>query len=106
MRAGCASRVRAHGLPSSLDAHADPYDLERFVRAQEHDYARAIGELRSGRKRSHWMWYIFPQFRGLAFSAMSERYAIGSVDEAKAFLRHPVLGPRLAECANAMLADR
>jgi uncharacterized protein (DUF1810 family) len=83
---------------------ADPCDLERFVRAQRHDYSRALGELRSGEKRSHWMWYIFPQFRGLGFSSMSQRYAIGSVDEAKAFLRHPVLGPRLAECANAVLA--
>jgi uncharacterized protein (DUF1810 family) len=83
---------------------ADPFDLERFVRAQQHDYARALAELGSGRKRSHWMWYIFPQFRGLGFSSMSQRYAIGSVDEAKAFLRHPVLGPRLTECANAMLA--
>lgn len=83
---------------------ADPYDLERFVRAQQHDYARALGELRNGRKRSHWMWYIFPQFRGLGFSSMSQRYAVGCVDEAKAYLRHPILGPRLTECANAMLA--
>ena len=83
---------------------ADPYDLERFVRAQQHDYARALAELKGGRKRSHWMWYIFPQFRGLGFSSMSQRYAIGSIDEAKAFLRHPVLGPRLTECANALLA--
>jgi uncharacterized protein (DUF1810 family) len=83
---------------------ADPFDLDRFVRAQQYDYARALGELRNGRKRSHWMWYIFPQFRGLGFSSMSQRYAIGSVDEAKAFLRHPVLGPRLTECANALLA--
>ena len=81
----------------------DPYDLQRFVSAQQHDYVRALGELRSGRKRSHWMWYILPQFRGLGFSAMSQRYAIGSVDEAKAYLRHPVLGPRLTECANALL---
>ena len=83
---------------------ADPYDLDRFVRAQEHDYARALAELRSGRKRSHWMWYIFPQFRGLGFSSTSQRYAIHSLDEARAFLEHPILGPRLRECANAMLA--
>jgi uncharacterized protein (DUF1810 family) len=82
----------------------DPYDLERFVRAQERDYLRALAELRSGRKRSHWMWYVFPQVRGLGFSAMSQRYAIASIDEAQAFLRHPVLGPRLRECANALLA--
>jgi uncharacterized protein (DUF1810 family) len=83
---------------------SDPYDLERFVRAQEHDYPSALRELRSGQKRSHWMWYIFPQYRGLGFSATSRRYAIGSVGEAQAFLRHPVLGPRLRECANAVLA--
>jgi uncharacterized protein (DUF1810 family) len=83
---------------------ADPFDLERFVRAQERDYLDALAELRSGRKRSHWMWYVFPQFRGLGFSAMSRRYAIGSVDEAQAFLRHPVLGPRLRESAAALLA--
>ena len=89
---------------SETQQEADPYDLERFVRVQQHDYARALAELRNGRKRSHWMWYIFPQFRGLGFSSMSQRYAIGSIDEAKAFLRHPVLGPRLTECANALLA--
>ena len=82
----------------------DPYDLNRFVEAQEPDYATALSEIRAGRKRSHWMWYIFPQFDGLAFSAMSKQYAIKSRDEAEAYLRHPVLGPRLAECTQAALA--
>ena len=82
----------------------DPYDLSRFVRAQEHNYEQALAEIRSGRKRSHWMWYVFPQFDGLGFSAMSRRYAIKSVEEARAYLGHPVLGPRLMECVEAALA--
>jgi uncharacterized protein (DUF1810 family) len=82
---------------------ADPHDLNRFVLAQEHDYARALAEIKSGRKRSHWMWYIFPQIDGLGFSSMSQRYAIKSLAEAKAYLSHPVLGPRLRECAEAAL---
>jgi uncharacterized protein (DUF1810 family) len=81
----------------------DPYDLDRFVRAQTDDYARALAEIRSGRKRSHWMWYIFPQIDGLGFSAMSKRYAIGGLAEAEAYLSHPVLGPRLRDCAEAAL---
>ena len=81
----------------------DPYDLRRFVRAQTDDYQRALAEIVSGRKRSHWMWYVFPQFDGLAFSATSKRYAIKSVAEAQAYLAHPVLGPRLLECAEAVV---
>ncbi len=81
----------------------DPYDLDRFVQAQKGDYARALSEIGSGRKRSHWMWYIFPQYEGLGFSPTSQRYAIKSVKEAEAYLEHPVLGPRLAECAAAAL---
>lgn len=81
----------------------DPYDLSRFVRAQEGDYERALSEIRAGRKRSHWMWYIFPQFEGLGSSATSRQYAIRSVQEAEAYLRHPVLGPRLLQCAEAAL---
>jgi uncharacterized protein (DUF1810 family) len=77
------------------------FDLARFVQAQEHDYERALSEIRSGRKRSHWMWYIFPQFDGLGFSSTSKRYAIKSVAEAEAYLRHPVLGPRLLESCEA-----
>lgn len=81
----------------------DSYDLSRFVKAQEGDYERALSEIRSGRKRSHWMWYIFPQFEGLGFSPTSRRYAIKSPQEARAYLSHPVLGPRLVECAEAVL---
>lgn len=81
----------------------DPYDLNRFVQAQEKDYERALSEVKSGRKRSHWMWYIFPQFDGLGFSPTSKRYAIKSVAEAKAYLNHPILGPRLTECVEAAL---
>ena len=81
----------------------DPYDLRRFVDAQTGDYARALAELQSGRKRTHWMWYIFPQLDGLAFSATSKRYAIKSVEEAKAYLTHPILGPRLQQSAEAVL---
>jgi uncharacterized protein (DUF1810 family) len=81
----------------------DPYHLARFVKAQEESYAQALSEIRSGRKRSHWMWYIFPQFDGLGFSDTSRRYAIKSVAEAEAYLQHPILGPRLLEIARATL---
>ncbi|MBD2119412.1 DUF1810 domain-containing protein [Trichocoleus sp. FACHB-262] len=81
----------------------DPYDLNRFVQAQERDYERALSEVKNGRKRSHWMWYIFPQFDGLGFSATSKQYAIKSVAEAKAYLSHPILGPRLIACGEAAL---
>jgi uncharacterized protein (DUF1810 family) len=76
-------------------------ELERFVLAQEDagTYERAVGELRAGRKRTHWMWFVFPQVAGLGESAMSRRYAIASIDEARAYLDHPVLGKRLLECA-------
>jgi uncharacterized protein (DUF1810 family) len=80
----------------------DPYDLERFVQAQ-HDYAQALSEIRQGRKQSHWMWYIFPQFEGLGISATSRQYAVKSIAEAKAYLAHPLLGRRLTECAEAVL---
>jgi uncharacterized protein (DUF1810 family) len=75
----------------------DPYDLERFVLAQDEVYARVLGELRDGRKRSHWMWFVFPQIQGLGDSAMAQRFAISSLAEAEAYLRHPVLGERLRE---------
>ena len=83
---------------------ATPPDLDRFVSAQEGVYAGAIDELRRGRKVGHWIWFIFPQVAGLGYSAMSQRYAISSLDEARAYLAHPVLGPRLRECAEAVLA--
>jgi uncharacterized protein (DUF1810 family) len=73
----------------------DPYDLDRFVNAQVGDYDQALSEIRAGRKRSHWMWYIFPQFDGLGSSPISQRYSIKSLAEAKAYLSHSVLGPRL-----------
>jgi uncharacterized protein (DUF1810 family) len=79
------------------------HDLERFVRAQERTYQTALAEIRGGRKRSHWMWYVFPQIAGLGFSEMSRRYAIGSFAEARAYLAHPLLGPRLIECFEAAL---
>jgi uncharacterized protein (DUF1810 family) len=83
---------------------AAEFDLERFVAAQGSTYERALAELRAGGKRSHWMWYVFPQLAGLGRSAMSERYAIASLAEAEEYLKHPVLGPRLIECATAVLA--
>jgi uncharacterized protein (DUF1810 family) len=82
----------------------DPFDLERFVAAQDAagTYQRALGEIRRGRKLSHWMWFIFPQVAGLGHSAMAQEYAIASLDEARAYLAHPVLGQRLTECAAAL----
>ena len=82
----------------------DPFDLERFVRAQDPVYRDVQGELARGRKQTHWMWFIFPQVAGLGFSAMSQRYAIGSRAEAEAYLAHPVLGARLVECTGLVLA--
>ncbi|MBS0505753.1 MAG: DUF1810 domain-containing protein [Proteobacteria bacterium] len=80
------------------------FDLQRFLQAQEGVYAQALGELKAGRKRTHWIWFIFPQLQGLGFSAMSQAYAISGLDEARAYLDHPVLGARLLECVQAMLA--
>jgi uncharacterized protein (DUF1810 family) len=84
----------------------DPYRLDRFVQAQDSNgsFQRAVAELRAGRKVSHWMWFVFPQIEGLGFSAMSQRYAVSSLAEAQAYLRHPVLGPRLVECAAILAA--
>jgi uncharacterized protein (DUF1810 family) len=81
----------------------DPHDLNRFVEAQADSYEQARAEIRSGRKRIHWIWYIFPQIDGLAMSSTSNRYAIKSVAEAKAYLSHPLLGPRLLECMETLL---
>ena len=82
----------------------DPYDLQRFVTAQDAGgtYQHALAELRAGRKISHWMWFVFPQIAGLGLSAISRRYAIASLAEARAYLAHPVLGRRLVECAEAV----
>jgi uncharacterized protein (DUF1810 family) len=80
------------------------FDLDRFLAAQEHVYDGVLAELRFGRKTSHWMWFIFPQIAGLGRSELSVHYAIASLDEARVYLAHPVLGARLRECANAVLA--
>jgi uncharacterized protein (DUF1810 family) len=79
-------------------------DLGRFVSAQSAVYPDALAELKEGRKRSHWMWFVFPQIAGLGSSPTAQRYAIASLEEARAYLAHPVLGPRLEECARAVLA--
>lgn len=81
----------------------DPYSLSRFELAQEATYDAVAAELREGRKRGHWMWFVFPQLAGLGRSATSRRYAISSLEEARAYLAHPVLGPRLVACAQTLL---
>jgi uncharacterized protein (DUF1810 family) len=85
---------------------SDSFDLQRFVEAQEPVYRLVVEELSRGRKRSHWMWFVFPQIGGLGFSAMTKRFAIGSRAEAVAYLRHDVLGSRLIECTRLVLAAR
>jgi uncharacterized protein (DUF1810 family) len=82
---------------------ADPFDLERFITAQSGTYEHAVAELRRGQKTSHWMWFVFPQIAGLGQSATSRRYAITSLSEARAYLAHPVLGPRLRECTSILV---
>ena len=82
---------------------ADPYDLDRFVAAQDGIYETALAEIRGGRKRSHWMWFVFPQLAGLGASAIAQHFAIRGLAEAQAYLAHPVLGPRLVECAETAL---
>ena len=82
----------------------DPFNLQRFVDAQDPVYPRVLDELSRGKKTSHWMWFIFPQIAGLGHSAMAQRYAITSIEEARAYLGHPVLGPRLRECVDLLLA--
>jgi uncharacterized protein (DUF1810 family) len=80
----------------------DPYDLARFVTAQASVHEQALAELRRGSKTGHWMWFVFPQIAGLGFSDMAQRYGISSLDEARAYLAHPVLGPRLRQCAQVV----
>lgn len=82
----------------------DPFDLERFVTAQAAIFETALGELKAGQKRSHWMWFVFPQLRGLGRSSMAQRYGVGSLDEARAYLAHPLLGKRLILCTETVLA--
>ena len=86
----------------------DPDTLQRFVEAQQPIYPQALAELQAGRKRSHWMWFVFPQIQGLGHSEMARRYAITNAEEARAYLAHPLLGPRLQDCTRALLrhADR
>jgi uncharacterized protein (DUF1810 family) len=83
----------------------DAQNLQRFVDAQAEVFDLALSELRTGRKRTHWMWFIFPQLRGLGLSPTSEFYGLASLDEARAYLAHPVLGPRLATCISAVLSS-
>ncbi|MGD0704017.1 MAG: DUF1810 domain-containing protein [Trebonia sp.] len=92
------------GAKTGSSADGDPHRLERFVDAQDSGgaYQRARAELSAGRKTGHWMWFIFPQVAGLGFSAMAQRYAISGIAEARAYLSHPVLGPRLRECATVV----
>jgi uncharacterized protein (DUF1810 family) len=84
----------------------DPFNLQRFVDAQSLVYETVVRELSDGRKTTHWIWFIFPQAKGLGRSAMSERYAISSLDEARAYLGHPVLGPRLKQCTELVLSHK
>ncbi len=88
-----------------MTADAAGYDLDRFVQAQAGVYADALAELQRGRKTSHWMWFVFPQIAGLGSSAMARRYALSGPDEARAYLAHPVLGPRLLDCAQAAMGS-
>lgn len=85
---------------------ADPFDLQRFVTAQEPVFDTALSELRAGRKRTHWMWFIFPQLRGLGRSSMAEYFGISSLAEARAYLAHAVLGPRLDLCTRTVLESK
>lgn len=87
-----------------MNQQLDPYDLQRFLAAQEPFYTTVVAELQAGRKQSHWMWFIFPQLAGLGNSAMAQRYAIRDLEEARAYLAHPILGARLRECAELVLA--
>jgi uncharacterized protein (DUF1810 family) len=81
----------------------DPHNLDRFVEAQGDTYSRALAEIRNGDKRTHWMWFIFPQIDGLGSSSTAKSYAVKSADEARSYLQHPILGPRLIKCAEAAL---
>jgi uncharacterized protein (DUF1810 family) len=83
---------------------ANPFDLQRFIDAQDGVYETALAELRAGSKQSHWMWFIFPQLAGLGSSPMARRYALHSLEEARAYLAHPLLGPRLAACVELLNA--
>ena len=94
------------GIQQKSPSSDDPFDLHRFLDAQSDDYDRALSELLRGQKVSHWMWYIFPQLDGLGMSLISRKYSIKSLDEAKAYLAHPILGARLVKCTEAVLHTR
>ncbi len=89
-----------------METASDPFNLQRFVDAQAPVYGQVVDELRAGRKRTHWIWFVFPQIAGLGSSATAARYAISSLDEARAYLRHDLLGPRLRECTQLVNAVR
>lgn len=91
-------------MNSTKQTNSDPYGLQRFIRAQAEIHAQALAEIQAGAKESHWMWFIFPQIAGLGRSSTANFYSIQSLAEAKAYLDHPVLGPRLSECCDALLA--
>lgn len=91
------------GKSAKGEGHGDPFDLNRFVSAQDGVYDRVLAELRGGRKRSHWIWYVFPQIDGLGHSSTTKHYSIKSLEEARRYLDHPVLGKRLRECSEAVL---
>ena len=91
------------GMKTATSEQQDPHTLSRFVRAQQQNYPQALAELARGQKRSHWMWYVFPQIDGLAASSTSRHFALKSLAEAEAYLAHPILGPRLLECAETLM---
>lgn len=93
------SRQRAYCGLFGMNDRGDPFDLQRFVEAQNPCFERVRSELREGKKRGHWIWFIFPQIKGLGHSPMAQKFAISSRDEAAAYLAHPILGPRLRECS-------
>src|SRR5438270_5669586 len=99
-----SSIVRDCATVVTMESASDPFNLQRFVDAQARVYRTVVDELRAGRKRSHWIWFIFPQLAGLGSSPTAVRYAIGSLDEARAYLRHNMLGPRLRECTRLVTA--
>ena len=98
------NRGRSHGKGAGDMNPDNPYDLNRFLIAQEGVYERVLAELKGGQKRTHWMWYIFPQMEGLGYSSTAKRYSIKSIEEAQQYLNHPVLGKRLIECTQTVVA--
>jgi uncharacterized protein (DUF1810 family) len=103
-----AQQPEFHGVRiiAAMDSPPDPFDLQRFVAAQQPVMAQVMAELRAGAKRSHWMWFVFPQLAALGRSSTARHYGIASLDEARAYLAHPVLGPRLRDCCRVLLAVR